>query len=115
MSKGDFILFNDVITNVGNGYNRNTGAFTCGVEGLYLFTVSITAFERHPVTVELGVNGERKMQVVVGSGLVSTSSSGTVALHLKQGDLVRVTNSNFIGHKIEAVGTAFSGVLIKPM
>lgn len=39
--KNDVIKFNDVITNLGGGYESSTGTFTCKTAGVYYFIFSI--------------------------------------------------------------------------
>lgn len=36
--KEDTVVYDDVITNVGNGYDSETGIFTCRKAGLYSFS-----------------------------------------------------------------------------
>ncbi|KAL4222617.1 hypothetical protein ACF0H5_018658 [Mactra antiquata] len=38
-SKGDTIVFTDIMMNNGDGYDSNTGVFTAPVNGTYLFTI----------------------------------------------------------------------------
>lgn len=40
-SKNDVLKFNDVITNLGAGYDSSTGAFTCKTAGVYHFIFHI--------------------------------------------------------------------------
>ncbi len=40
-SKNDVLKFNDVITNLGGGYDSSTGTFTCKTAGVYYFIFSI--------------------------------------------------------------------------
>lgn len=40
-SKNDVLKFNDVITNLGAGYDSSTGAFTCKTAGAYYFIFHI--------------------------------------------------------------------------
>ena len=38
---GETVIFDVIVTSVGNSYNSETGVFTCPVGGLYVFTVNV--------------------------------------------------------------------------
>ncbi|XP_022107248.1 collagen alpha-1(X) chain-like [Acanthaster planci] len=40
-SNGDVIIFNNILTNLGNDYSLQSGVFTCSRPGAYFFTVTI--------------------------------------------------------------------------
>ena len=40
----DAFVFNKVLTNVGQAYDESTGAFTCPISGIYVFTVVASMF-----------------------------------------------------------------------
>ena len=41
---GEKVIYNDVVTNQGNAYDRGTGIFTAPVDGTYLFAVKTCSF-----------------------------------------------------------------------
>ena len=43
VDKGKTILFDHVVTNEGNNFDKNTGTFTAPVNGLYVFGATISA------------------------------------------------------------------------
>ena len=38
---GDVIIFDQIVTNVGNHYHPNTSTYVCPLKGLYVFSVSV--------------------------------------------------------------------------
>ena len=92
------LIFDNVHTNVGSGYNGVTGIFTAPQEGIYVFTWVIRMFTAEHST-ELMQNND-----VLGATFLRAkngddgSVSGTVVTHLTKGDVVFVRNhSQYIG------------------
>ncbi|KAL3882724.1 hypothetical protein ACJMK2_029036 [Sinanodonta woodiana] len=56
----EIVLFDTVLLNEGNGFNKQTGIFTCPLSGIYFFTGSVLTQHEHQVGVHLIVNGETK-------------------------------------------------------
>ncbi|XP_021364553.1 complement C1q-like protein 3 isoform X1 [Mizuhopecten yessoensis] len=111
------IDFDDVVTNVENGYDSRHGHFTAPVAGLYSFTsnVLLTSHSRLMYLVIV------KNGVIVGH-LYSNSGydhgSRTVVLLLAIGDMVRVRNNNNNNNNSPSIRgggfSTFSGFLITP-
>ncbi|KAL0164256.1 hypothetical protein M9458_040009, partial [Cirrhinus mrigala] len=57
VNKNDVIKFNDVITNVGGGYDSSTGTFTCKTAGVYYFIFNIVKTGQN-LRVDLVLNDE---------------------------------------------------------
>lgn len=53
LTKGTKVLFNEVWTNVGNGYNPSSGTFTTPKPGLYHFTAVVKIQTRKDVRIRL--------------------------------------------------------------
>ncbi|XP_063417180.1 uncharacterized protein LOC134699511 [Mytilus trossulus] len=51
------IVFDNELTNSGNGYNKYTGTFLVPIEGLYVFSHTIVVERGHQMPTELVVNG----------------------------------------------------------
>ena len=63
---GDVIIVYDtVIGNVGDGYNSNTGRFTCPVTGYYFFQVVVWTFVSARVTSSCSTVTSQIVQVIV--------------------------------------------------
>ena len=45
--RGETVIFDTTLVNIGNYYSSQTGTFTCPVDGFYQFTVVIAAAEGH--------------------------------------------------------------------
>ena len=50
---GDKIIFDAIVSNIGNHYNTDTYKFTCPYHGLYLFNVNIVAYHSNQMVVQI--------------------------------------------------------------
>jgi hypothetical protein len=82
------IVFDSIVTNIGNGYNNYQGVFTAPISGLYLFTTSLMSNHNMEFWVNFVVNrtiiarlNERGTDGRHGSG------SQTIILSLNKGKL----------------------------
>ena len=111
------LIFDNVHTNVGSGYNGVTGIFTAPQEGIYVFTWVIRMVTAEHST-ELMHNND-----VLGATFLRAkngddgSVSGTVVTHLTKGDVVFVRiHSQYIGdgniHSNTHGQPSFSGWLL---
>ncbi|XP_063421001.1 uncharacterized protein LOC134706203 [Mytilus trossulus] len=113
------LKYNKIITNEGNGYNVNTGSFTCPESGMYLLYFSIG--ERGDTIprgayIYLKVNSVNVIDAVVDSyhNTQDLQGGNTVIIRLKAGDVV-FTEVDVGGHSEGSTGlrlTSFSGVLL---
>lgn len=112
------IVFDDVIENVGHGYNKYTGAFTCTVPGSYFFEWDMYpgGGQGHYVSTDLMRNGVSVSFAKAGTTehLAMTGSSAAV-LQLAVGDTVWVKISGFTNYNTVLYSkiTKFSGFRIK--
>ena len=113
------IIFDDVKTNIGNGYNKYTGAFSAPQSGLYFISWTIVTFCHDTVFTQLVHNN-------VPVGFFETDSTdvcditvgtGNVVLQLGAGDVVFVrthpsVNSGQIFRATDHSTPSFTGFLI---
>ena len=90
---GQTVIYDEVLTNDGKGYDDRTGVFTSPVAGTYMFVVD--ALSPKPVWLHIYLN-----KTIVASLHISPSHSNgvylqisrTVILKLRKGDHVKVVN-----------------------
>ena len=89
--KNNVVQYNGVITNQGGAYNPTDSVFTVPVEGYYVFSWSITQFDRRYTDTAIVKNGAeflKESAFVFGGSNVMDSSSQTVTIHLVTGDRI---------------------------
>ncbi|XP_045195286.1 heavy metal-binding protein HIP-like [Mercenaria mercenaria] len=108
------IVFDDIVTNVGNAYNNHQGVFIAPVSGLYLITTSILSGPNKEIWADIVVNGTEIVRLN-GRGTDGRHGNGaqTVVIALKKGDDVSVqnvrTDDDYWGDKY----SSFGGFLIQ--
>ena len=88
------IVFDRVVTNVGNAYNPHLGAFTAPASGIYVFSVSLLSFPGHATHYQLMKNNDfiSNIYLQTPSAGQYESTSQTVVLQLTKGDDVSLRN-----------------------
>lgn len=84
------IKFDQVVTNVGNGYNPKTGVFTCPISGTYVFTWSVGMFHPGYIYTYLIKNGDSVSFANTSDDDYSSMTSQTSVLALNYGDVITV-------------------------
>lgn len=110
------VVFNNVITNIGNTYSGVTGVFTAPNNGIYVFYTHILATDR-PLEMSLQQNGSNKMLLYVHGGHRG-SDSNLIVLQLAKGDTVKVVKHGPWGSKpfyVHKVWSTFSGYMLYPI
>ncbi|XP_030018732.1 cerebellin 11 [Sphaeramia orbicularis] len=108
------LIFKRVFSNIGNGYDENTGVFTAPVKGVYYFTFSTYGYNTHTTGAILRKNNSYVISTYEEASVDgSDSNSNAVVLPLVAGDKVHVelwdngrVYDNLNGH------TTFSGFLL---
>ncbi|KAL4225812.1 hypothetical protein ACF0H5_013802 [Mactra antiquata] len=104
------IPFQNVITNVGNGYNKYSGDFRVPVSGVYVFSATITPHTGQHGHFYYVVNGRAESYFYSHYG---SSATQQVVLNLNAGDTIAVHASD-AGYRIEGSGySSFSGFLLQ--
>lgn len=100
------LIFKNVTTNVGAGYDYNTGYFTAKRKGLFVFTWSIQSYEESTLSV-LKLNGDEKgyAKTLYRISASDTATSFAV-LRLEYGDRV---NIELIYGTVRRTSTIFTG------
>ncbi|KAK3597740.1 hypothetical protein CHS0354_006095 [Potamilus streckersoni] len=112
------IVFDKVITNIGDAYNSQNGMFTCIVSGTYLFNFNIMADTTEYVEAALAVNGIHINNAIsdhTGSTIWDMGTSSAL-LRLREGDVVSVVIQwpDRADNTLHANGfTTFSGYLLR--
>ena len=109
---GQTVVFDHVITNIGNAYNHHTGHFTAPYDGLYFFTVSLLKRYSVNLTLTMLINSR-----TISRGHATNSTSGATtgsmnsAVFLKKGDVDRIIGSS-VNARIRCDWTYFTGHII---
>lgn len=107
-------MYDVVMTNFKNGFNKHTGIFTVSVEGLYSLTWVTRVYCSKSYTTELHVNKSIAGSTFAYCGADTVTGNVVVQLHMYKGDVVFVRTlagrgeirSNKYGR------TSFSGFLV---
>ena len=112
LGPGEIILFDKVWTNVGNGYNPNTGKFTAPKSGLYQISGTVMSESGKKLHVYLFKNDKQTVSLYTGTGY----ATGTVNIvfKLQKGETVYMKhyNSTQTIYSDSSVYCVFSGFLI---
>lgn len=112
--KSGNLVFDVVITNVGNGYNPGTGVFTAPTAGEYVFFVNVQSFGTQSIYVDVVLNGVTKVRTMAystGGNDFYDAGPNLVVLTLQKGDGVWVKRYSGQGYYIDGPITTFSGFL----
>ena len=112
LGPGEIILFDHVWTNVGNGYNPNTGKFTAPKSGLY--QISGTVMSAHGKYLNVYLFKNDKQTVSLFAGLGNNTGTVNIVLKLQKGETVYMKHHNNTEtiHSTSSVYCVFSGFLI---
>jgi len=110
------IEFDQIITNIGNGYNGVSGVFTVPITGIYQFSTTMLQFTSAQNEIHTQI---MKNNNVVGQNFGNSnraSATQTVIVSAQKGDIVYVRHHAGLGstpQTIHGLGySSFSGFLI---
>ena len=92
MTKGNIVIFNEIVTNLGDGYNKDSGSFTAPVSGVYSFSLYFMTSNTAWSYLGIYVNGESQCNVAGHSAYGVSGCS--VIKEIKTGDVVNVRVAN---------------------
>nr|XP_057937040.1 complement C1q tumor necrosis factor-related protein 3-like [Doryrhamphus excisus] len=108
------LVFKRVVTNVGNGYDVNTGIFTAPVKGIYFIIFTASVGNSGAMNAAVLKNGVNMFAVYDTRGTHGSATNG-MTLELEAGDKLWVTlwvnKSTFDQSRL----STFSGFLIEPL
>ncbi|XP_033758915.1 complement C1q-like protein 3 isoform X2 [Pecten maximus] len=110
------VVFDTVVTNVGDCYSGHTGAFTCCRPGTYFFSWTIDTSVGHRINTEMMMNTSIIAINRAGDADHYSTASMSVVIHLHIGDEVWIrvvyrhpTTADILGQK----ASSFTGFLIQ--
>ncbi|XP_011442511.2 complement C1q-like protein 4 isoform X1 [Magallana gigas] len=118
----EIVVYDRIFTNVGTGYDSNTGKFRCPTSGVYVFQFHSVANQDKTIWTELWHNGYYICSMYGHTSSDYASGGNSVVLRLTKGDEVYVkavdpTNgaaTNMYGASDEVYST-FSGYMVAPV
>ncbi|OWF53278.1 uncharacterized protein LOC110446610 [Mizuhopecten yessoensis] len=88
VGKEQIIQFGNVVTNNGGHYNEQSGVFTCGTQGTYVFSWTLYVSDDSHIDSELVKNGNAFAYSRAGDANYYEASSTTAVVNLSPGDMV---------------------------
>jgi len=115
-SQNHVIVFDRIVTNVGNAYSYGTGIFLCPQDGYYYFEVHVISTGTNNFWLEIQKNNARIISANKRNSPNYGSVSNSVTVKLRKNDQIKVVNWNSATSYIYAdsndLSTTFSGRLI---
>jgi len=116
---GGVMTFSTTVTNVGNGYDMDTGIFTCTTPGYYFITVSLLKEWDHHSWARCSIrkNSGDLVEAFTRPSFTHDSRTAAVAsvlVHLAVGDQVKLAGCSAINTFNRSITSTFSGFLVAP-
>ena len=108
------VLFDDVLTNIGGAYDAASSVFTCPINGLYLFSMTLHADNDGYAQAGIEKEGQRLVNAFADKHAdAATSSSNQALVQCLAGERVSVTTHSRTGQMLYAFSySTFSGMLV---
>ncbi|XP_071147490.1 uncharacterized protein [Mytilus edulis] len=116
---GQTVLFEHVITNIGGGFDQNTGTFKAPITGVYHFDVIVMSHSGEDMETEIVKNGQTLVRLYSGNGDTWGVGMQAVVVQMNVGDdvWVRVYDYPLINSgNVRVFGrlwSSFSGFLLQ--
>ncbi|XP_052100786.1 cerebellin-2-like [Mytilus californianus] len=112
LTSSSVVKFDSILTNIGNGYDANSGVFTAPRKGTYIFAVSFVAGNRNEwLELTLAKNNNRLVRGHAAYAPFTTGSLEAI-LELEKGDRISIIQPRPSGHILGENYSMFSGHLI---
>jgi hypothetical protein len=107
------LIFDKVVTNVGNAYDLSSGQFTAPVPGVFVFAVTMMSDPNHYNRYQIMKNGNQLLGNLLSHGSATTydTSSQTIVVILMAGDRVTVQHLDPDGFAHGHAYSSFAGFL----
>ncbi|XP_033106772.1 complement C1q tumor necrosis factor-related protein 4-like [Anneissia japonica] len=119
-TKNTPIVFDLLLTNIGNDYNAKNGKFTTRIAGTYVFSLSLMS-KSSPSKIAFGClqkNGKEQLCVWSNGNNTKEMSSNMITINLKKGDVVdnvlKAGNNYALNNYGQAGYCSFTGFLLYP-
>lgn len=110
------VVFDVIVTNLGNAYNNHVGVFVAPVAGTYVFSTTLVSRHFAAAHAQFVVNGSDITNMYVSGGSSGTgddTTSQTIVLQLQKGDDVSVQNLDPDKGFYGVSHSTFSGFLLQ--
>ena len=109
------LVFDKILQNIGGGYSASSGAFTCPVDGYYLFEMHALSEYNKLFSLELYHNGQGVVKFHGPAGNNHQGASQSTVLKLVKGDTVTLRSYNgasIVYGRPNDIHSTFTGLLV---
>ena len=104
------VIYDQVISNIGGGYEQQDGHFIAPITGLYTFTFTGMSHHKEGLFLNFVKNGA-VVAKLYASNIDASSSTQVVHVHLEVSDRVWINNGGPSGQHLHDTYNCFSGIL----
>nr|CBX41690.1 putative C1q domain containing protein MgC1q41 [Mytilus galloprovincialis] len=122
LTHSETVTFDRIFTNIGSGYDSNSGRFRCPQSGIYVFQFHALSKQDKTVWLQLYHNYHYVVSVYGHTANDYSAGGNSVAIHISKGDevyVMAVDSKNgaktYMYGATDEVYCTFSGYLISPV